>query len=245
MEDIDGKSTYAQTNSPCIESKYTSISLTNAQYTKGDFVGYVFAWFSLVPIALIVSFLTLIVFRRDLHTISYFCGILLNEACNWILKHTIREHRPPREITVLFTEYGMPSSHAQFMFFFATYMILFLFIRVYKNYNLIDDLWKYAAAFGSLTVAGLVGYARIYLGYHTGSQVLWGSVIGVLLGTIWFTAVQVVLTPFFPYIASCPLGELLMVRDSTLIPHVFWFEYTSTRSEARNRQRKVTSRKSQ
>jgi hypothetical protein len=35
-----------------------------------------------------------------------------------------------------------------------------MYFRVYKNYNLIDDLWKYAAAFGSLTVAGLVGYAR-------------------------------------------------------------------------------------
>ena len=30
---------------------------------------------------------------------------------------------------VLFSEYGMPSSHAQFMFFFSSYMVLFVAIR--------------------------------------------------------------------------------------------------------------------
>lgn len=30
-----------------------------------------------------------------------------------------------------------------------------------------------------------------------------------------------------------PVGEVFMLRDSTLIPHVLWFEYTSSRSEAR------------
>ncbi|KAL4219386.1 Dolichyldiphosphatase 1 [Mactra antiquata] len=244
MADNLGKSSEEATQF-CPATKYTSISLTNVQYTKGDFIGYVLAWSSLAPIGLIVVFMTLIVFRRDLHTISYFCGIVINEGCNWVLKHTIREKRPQRDIAVLFTEYGMPSSHSQFMFFFATYMILFLFIRIYRNYNCLDDLWKYLTAIGSLTVACVVAYSRVYLGYHTSSQVLWGGIIGIILGCIWFAAVQVVLTPFFPYVAASHLGEFLMLRDSTLIPHVLWFEYTSTRSESRNRQRKVTSRKSQ
>ena len=42
-----------------------------------------------------------------------------------------------------------------------------------------------------------------------------------------------------------PVSEFLMLRDSTLIPNVLWFEYTSQRGEARSRQRKSISRKSQ
>ncbi|KAH3797871.1 dolichyldiphosphatase 1-like [Dreissena polymorpha] len=245
MDDGIDISTSAETNAHCSKSVYTSISLTHVQYTKGDFIGFVLAWSSLVPFCLLVAFVTLIVFRRDIHTISYFVGLLLNEAVNWILKHTIREQRPSRDISVLFTEYGMPSSHSQFMYFFATYLVFFLLIRVYRNYNWMDDLWKYALIVGGYLCATLVAYSRVYLGYHTGSQVIWGGVVGLVLGCVWFAFVQAILTPFFPYLAGSRPGELLMLRDSTLIPHVLWFEYTSSRSEARNRQRKLTSRKSQ
>lgn len=37
---------------------------------SGDFIGYVLAWCSLLPIFSIVGFITLILFRRDLHTVS-------------------------------------------------------------------------------------------------------------------------------------------------------------------------------
>ena len=38
--------------------------------STGDLVGYVLAWYSLLPIFILVGFGTLIVFRRDLHTVS-------------------------------------------------------------------------------------------------------------------------------------------------------------------------------
>ncbi|KAK3586693.1 hypothetical protein CHS0354_039164 [Potamilus streckersoni] len=225
--------------------EWSAISLTHVQYPKGDFIGYILAWFSLLPFCILVGFVTLIIFRRDCHTISYFCGLLLNEVLNWILKHLIREDRPRRDIDILFTEYGMPSSHAQFMYFFACYLVLFLFVRIYRNYNLIDELWKYATCVGGFICASLVAYSRVYLGYHTYKQVFCGASIGAVLGCVWFSVVQFMFTPVFPFLASSPVGEFLMLRDSTLIPHVLWFEYTSSRSEARSRQRKVTARKSQ
>ena len=40
-------------------------------FISGDFVGYILAWCSLLPIFSIVGFITLILFRRDLHTVSY------------------------------------------------------------------------------------------------------------------------------------------------------------------------------
>ena len=44
---------------------------------------------------------------------------------------------------------------------------------------------------------------------------------------------QLLLTPFFPEIVCNPIGEFFMLRDSTLIPNILWFEYTSLKSEAK------------
>ncbi|XP_074654900.1 dolichyldiphosphatase 1-like isoform X2 [Tubulanus polymorphus] len=224
--------------------QWAAISLTHVEYPK-DFIGFVLAIISLTPICILVGFGTLILFRRDLHTISYLIGLLLNEVVNWILKHLIQEYRPLRQRETVFSEYGMPSSHAQFMWFYAVYLSFFLIIRMHRNYHFVDELWKYAIGLVVYGLACTVGYSRIYLGYHSFSQVAVGALIGLTLGTIWFSTVHLVLTPFFPVLASCSLGEFLMLRDSTLIPNVMWFEYTCSRSESRSRQRKITSRKSQ
>ncbi|KAL8567052.1 hypothetical protein ACOMHN_027481 [Nucella lapillus] len=214
--------------------KWKSISLTHVEYIKGDVLGHLLAMSSLLPFCLGVSFVTLIVFRRDLHTISFFTGLVLDEAFNLVLKHLIQEERPNRDKQNLYTEYGMPSSHSQFMSFFAIYMTFFIWIRVYRNYSILDDLWKVVVCVGSFFTAFIVAYSRVYLEYHTPAQVVMGSLVGVVAGSLWFAFVQLVLTPIFPHLASSPMGEFLMLRDSTLIPHVLWFEYTSSRSEARS-----------
>lgn len=41
------------------------------------------------------------------------------------------------------------------------------------------------------------------------------------------------------------ISEYLLLRDTTLIPNILWFEYTNTRQEARARSRKLISMKSQ
>lgn len=210
----------------------------------GSLFGFVLAWCSLTPIFICISFATLILFRRDLHTISYFLGLLFSEAFNYVMKHLIKEPRPLMDgHDSLFTEYGMPSSHAQFMSFFSIYLLLFLFIRVQSSLSVFDNLWKYIAVFISFTISVIVFYGRVYLLYHTTNQVLWGAVCGFVLAILWFIIVQFTLTPLFPIIAAWPVSEYLMVRDSTLIPNVLWFEYCSHRSEARSRHRKQSIRK--
>ncbi|KAG7257423.1 hypothetical protein CRUP_002912 [Coryphaenoides rupestris] len=189
--------------------QWRSISLTHVEFPKDDLTGKVLAYFSLLPIAILVGFVTLIVFKRELHTISFFGGLLLNEAVNWLLKHIIKEPRPcAGSHTTLNTDYGMPSSHSQLIWFFVVYFFLFL-------------------------------YLRVYLLYHTWSQVFYGGVTGCAIGIVWFFLTQEVLTPIFPKIAAWPISEYFLVRDTSLIPNILWFEYTVTRSEARNRQRKL------
>ncbi|ELT95926.1 hypothetical protein CAPTEDRAFT_219287 [Capitella teleta] len=230
-------------------SEWTSISLTHIEYIKGDNLGKLLALFSLLPVALGISFGTLIIFRRDLHTICFLAGLILDEGVNWVVKRIVKEPRPDFGKEVLYTEYGWPSSHSQFAWFFTTYLIVFLFIRVHHNQHFFENAWKYLTGVGSIASSCLVSYSsvydnRVYLGYHSLNQVLWGAVIGAALGLFWFCFVHLLLTPFFPTIASWSISEKLMIRDSTRIPNVLWFEYTCHRSEARSRLRKMTSRKS-
>ncbi|KAJ3653299.1 hypothetical protein Zmor_012558 [Zophobas morio] len=227
-------------------TEWVPLSLTLVEYPKGDFLGKFLALISLAPFGIGAGFIALILFRRDLHTITFFLGTLCSEALNYCLKHTICEERPIRR-SDLYEEYGMPSSHAQFVWFFATYVIYFVIIRLHhmNNNTIIENMSKILIISSSLLMALLVCVSRIYLQYHTISQVLCGAVVGVFFATIWFAVTYLVFTPVFPQIVSWKLSEILLLRDTTLIPNVLWFEYTNTRQEVRARSRKLVSMKSQ
>ncbi|XP_012259735.1 dolichyldiphosphatase 1-like [Athalia rosae] len=225
---------------------WVPLSLTLVEYPQGDLIGKFLALITLIPFAVIAGFLALVLFRRDLHTIAFLGGIVVNEVVNFSLKHTICEARPLRR-EVNYTEYGMPSAHSQFMWFFATYATIFVFVRLHHNNNstVSERFWRIIIIASCMAIATLVAFSRIYLQYHSVSQVICGVLIGILVGIIWFLVTHLVLTPFFPTIVSWRISEYLLLRDTTLIPNVLWFEYTNTRAEARARSRKLVSMKSQ
>lgn len=97
-------------------------------YFLGDSFGKILALISLAPFGIGAGFVALILFRRDLHTITFFLGVLCSEVLNYVLKNTICDDRPLRRPHE-HGEYGMPSAHAQFVWFFATYVIYIVFIR--------------------------------------------------------------------------------------------------------------------
>ncbi|XP_072841247.2 dolichyldiphosphatase 1 [Pogona vitticeps] len=221
---------------------WKSVSLTHVEYPAGDFTGHILAYLSLGPIFIIVGFVTLIIFKRELHTISFLGGLSLNEGVNWIIKNIIQEPRPCAEIHLsVYSKYAMPSSHSQFIWFFAVYSFLFLYLRMHQTNNarFLDLLWRHVLSLCLLIVAFLVSYSRVYLLYHTWSQVAYGGAVGSIMAVLWFVLTQEILTPLFPRIAAWPLAEFFLIRDASLIPNILWFEYTVTRAEARNRQRKL------
>ncbi|XP_023028920.2 dolichyldiphosphatase 1 [Leptinotarsa decemlineata] len=228
------------------KTEWVPLTLTLVEYQKGDLIGQFLALISLAPFGIGSGFIALILFRRDLHTITFFLGTLFSEILNYVLKHTICEARPVHR-DAIHVEYGMPSSHAQFVWFFATYIIYFVFIKLYhmNNNTIIENLSKFLIISSSLVMAVLVSISRIYLEYHTFWQVLCGAVVGILFATFWFALTYLVLTPLFPQIVSWKISEILLLRDTTLIPNVLWFEYTNTRQEVRARSRKLVSMKSQ
>lgn len=159
------------------EANWRTFTLTHVDYPDKDLAGRVFAVSSLLPLVVVVIFVTVFAVKRDLHTFCYGFGVILNGCLNYILKHTIKQSRPVsnlevRDSTKLFEEYGMPSSHSQFMWFVSTYMLFFLHIRLSLGGQNGGTSWiKLSWGLVNILLAVVVSYGRIYLHYHTWEQV--------------------------------------------------------------------------
>ena len=139
-----------------------------------------------------------------------------------------------------------PSSHAQFMFFVTTYLLLFVVFRLnhHGSSKLNGVIWLVIMA-ACLGLASIVAYGRVYLGYHTFSQVYWGSGIGAAFALFWFLTTQFVLAPWFPWLCSTRLFDFFLIRDYADIPNVIWFDYFHAKNEAKNRNRKKSFKNKQ
>lgn len=89
--------------------------------------------------------------------------------------------------------YGMPSSHAQFVSYFAVSLTLFLLLR--HNPHLPNTSTTHIPtstferlALSVLVIAGAaaVAQSRIYLNYHTERQILVGCIVGALFAVFWY-----------------------------------------------------------
>ncbi|KAF7597327.1 hypothetical protein BBP40_006267 [Aspergillus hancockii] len=108
------------------DTPLASLSLTHVHYNPDDPLSFLSAWLALVPQALCVSYVTLIWATREVEVLLMFAGQMGCEALNFVLKRIIKEERPK----LMFGKgYGMPSSHAQFVAYFAVYLGLFLVFR--------------------------------------------------------------------------------------------------------------------
>eukprot|EP01132_Coremiostelium_polycephalum_P006812 gene6812-8451_t len=206
-----------------VHTVFTFIELTTVHYKSDDPYGWIMAYITLIPIAIAIGVITLIIFKRDLRTVSIFLGLLFSETCNYILKKSIKEHRPTVWKELKKQSYGMPSSHSQFMFFFAVLMTLFFLKKRIKLRS--NNLPKLILVF-LFFLAATVAYSRVHLFYHTSKQVFFGSMTGIILGFIWFAIVEKIFKPyFFPLITEHPIGKYFYLRDSSDIDNLMEFEY--------------------
>lgn len=149
---------------------------------------------------------------------------LLNELLNNVLKHWIKQPRPVALVRFHLGSYGMPSDHAQFMFFAAAYVLLFASLRwgqpLYARVG-----WCLVA----VCFAAAVTLSRVYLMYHTPEQILVGALVGSVAGVAWFAVTEAVLQPSFRRIAETPLAQWLLVRDCSDCHDVMTAEFEATR----------------
>ncbi|KAI9101206.1 dolichyldiphosphatase 1-like protein [Phlyctochytrium arcticum] len=204
-----------------------SVSLTHVQFDENDPYGAIMAYASLSPIAIIISYCTLIAFRRDVATIFLLIGQLSNEAVNFSAKKIIREARPTE---YLGKGYGMPSSHAQFVSFFAVYLTIYSIRRLtFRNLA-----WKPLISLSVLSLALLVAYSRVHLTYHSPRQVIVGIIVGSVFAGIWFALTDAIFLPALNL--NHPVARWLLLKDTRDIPNILDFEYRAAVRELDSRQ---------
>ncbi|QSZ37767.1 hypothetical protein DSL72_008866 [Monilinia vaccinii-corymbosi] len=198
------------------ETPLASLSLTHVHYDPNDPISYLCAWLALVPQGLCVVYATLIWSTREIEILMLFSGQMACEALNFLLKRALKEQRPKQ---MQGKGYGMPSSHSQFMAFFALSVTLFLLVRhVPKRAAPSHTPLSMAARVGlsgvALIHAGLVAWSRIYLNYHTPRQVIVGCAAGAGSAISWFLLTSLVRrSGLLAWILTLPVTRLFRMRD--------------------------------
>ncbi|CAG8488436.1 3367_t:CDS:2 [Funneliformis mosseae] len=114
------------------EQPLTSLSLTHVEFDPNDPLSYAFAYVTLSPLVIVISYISTIIARRELMMINMFLGQLSCEILNSGLKKWIKEKRPSDKIGI---GYGMPSSHAQFIAYFTIFSSIYLWYKIYLHYH--------------------------------------------------------------------------------------------------------------
>jgi len=169
-----------------------ALELTHVLYDANSKASLVLALVTLSPILLMASYAALAVTTRDILIINMWAGQVACEAFNWILKRMIKEERPAHTVG---KGYGFPSSHSQYMTYFATFLILHLYFRhrfATTGYWIVDKLWRIALYLALILWAGSVCYSRLFLTYHTPNQILWGAGVGVCFGILHYTVTELI-----------------------------------------------------
>ena len=167
---------YFFNHSPLKFRMRTTFTLTHVQFESEDgLFGQLLALSTLAPFFIfayqffiLIEHKSQISFKRE----RFFCliGLLGNEVINQILKRTLKHQRPPESER---RDYGMPSSHSQFISFWAIYWLL----------HNIPTLSRVMI----ISVAIVVAYSRHHLCYHSLDQIIVGMVVGGMAAYIWKT----------------------------------------------------------
>ncbi|KAI0794443.1 PAP2-domain-containing protein [Fomes fomentarius] len=167
-----------------------ALDVTYVLYDESSAVAQVLAFLTLTPILLNPAYASLTVWTRELLFLEMWAGQMLCECFNYVLKHIIQQDRPS---TDLGDGYGFPSSHSQWMGYFASFLFWHFTYRhrfTSTGFVLIDYVRTILLFTGILGVSVAVAFSRYYLSYHTIPQVFWGFGIGVLFGSTYYTLVE-------------------------------------------------------
>ncbi|KAI1449890.1 PAP2-domain-containing protein [Annulohypoxylon stygium] len=201
------------------EPVLASLSLTHVHYDPSDPISYLCAFLALVPQGLCVMYATLIWSTREIEIALLFAGQLACEAINFILKRLIKEERPRR---MNGKGYGMPSSHAQFVAYFAVSVALFLLLRHQppsprvrrRNHTPMSMLERAAWSAVVAGMAAAVAWSRIYLNYHTEKQVFVGFAAGTVSALGWFVITAMVRrSGWLAWGLETPVAKFFRIRD--------------------------------
>ncbi|KAD1443137.1 hypothetical protein E3N88_33017 [Mikania micrantha] len=209
-----------------------AVTLTHVRYQKGDQLGHFLAWVSLVPVFISLGgFVSHFIFRRELQGMFFALGLMISQFISDSIKLAVQEARPETCIMLeMCDSHGWPSSHSQYMFFFATYFTLL----TYKKFGIILRRQMWVVGLVVWPLALLTMYSRVYLGYHTVGQVFAGASLGIVLGGVWFWVVNSRIKHVFLAIEESSIGRWFYIKDTSHIPNLLEFEYQNARAARRH-----------
>lgn len=110
-----------------------AITLTYVRYHRGDPLGLFLAWVSLIPVFISLGgFVSHFLFRREIQGLCFTLGLIISQFLNELVKSSVQESRPDTcALLEACDSHGWPSSHSQYMFFFATVINWSQFVFIY------------------------------------------------------------------------------------------------------------------
>lgn len=188
---------------------------TYVLYDPNDPISFISVYFSLLPIGILIFYLSWFIITREIEPVIIASGQVVNDLINNIVKKLVKEERPfiieGFQQGGIRSGYGMPSAHSQFMGFFATYLML----RVWLQWKGLTNERKIISTVLLYGVAGCVVFSRVYLYYHSLKQVLVGICLGSFIGACYFIIVGIVRSiGLVDYILSWKIVKFFWIKDS-------------------------------
>ncbi|KAJ7281412.1 PAP2-domain-containing protein [Mycena rebaudengoi] len=198
-----------------------SLDLTHVLYDDSSYFSLALALVTLSPILLMPAYAALALQTREYTIIMMWAGQFAGEVLNIVLKRAVKQGRPAYSTA---NGYGFPSSHSQYMGYFASFLMLHLYFRhkfATTGYAVLDRAWRALLYLAIAAWAFVVAYSRFYLKYHSIAQILWGFGIGVALGVSFYVVCE-----FIPrrrpksifgtlktFLVMNPISTWLQIRD--------------------------------
>jgi len=197
------------------------LDLTHVLYDSSSDFALAMALVTLSPILLMSAYAALVIFTREMTIINMWVGQFCCEAFNFVVKRLVREGRPPGSVG---NGYGFPSSHSQYMGYFATFLILHLHFKHKfepSGSRIVNQASQASVYMAIIAWAITVAYSRHHLSYHSVSQILWGASIGISFGLSFYTLTELIPTQrpnsllgkARAFLLMNPLSTWLRIRD--------------------------------
>ncbi|KAM7264427.1 hypothetical protein ACFE04_002110 [Oxalis oulophora] len=122
-------------------------------------------------------FLFVLLWRHDADSLWAFIGSVINSILGIVLKLIFNHRRP---VTSLRSDPGMPSSHAQSIFYICVFLILSIveWLRINGVSLILSGL--------VLAFAAYLSWLRIFQGLHSTIQVVVGAAVGTTFSILWY-----------------------------------------------------------
>ncbi|KAL1812541.1 hypothetical protein ACET3Z_022606 [Daucus carota] len=137
---------------------------------------------------MVALFSLVLLLRHDAKAIWICAGSILNVGLSIALKRILNQERPSSATK---SDPGMPSSHAQSLFFLSFVVILSMMDWLGMN------IYTHLLAGLVLSLGSYFAWLRVSQGFHTLSQVTVGAVAGSVYVGLWFWLWDAIVLPAF------------------------------------------------